>query len=843
MNRGHLPHLATIALAAALATLGCASSQPEEVIIPPTTEVIDDATAAFIISVSEDKTVVFGGASERLASLDPGDVMIIGVSDATPNGFIGRIETVDRSGETVTVETGEARLQDAIEKGRIQSTMALTADDITEMTMLQDGVTFIESASLQAKGGDEFMQGDGLVFGFEDLVLYDDEGGEVILNGNLAVNPRFELTIDIDGYSLDELSFVFASAEGVSFQLDSTTAATLSESVPLLNVVFAVIVVTVGPVPVVITPTLSVSLGADGEVTAGLSASVTQTASLEIGVGLIEGELRGISDSSSSFDFDIPSPDATAGGRVFAGPRLSLLIYGLVGPFAEANGFLELSAFFEGSPPCLSWALTAGLVADVGMKFIADFEATVIDEGGVLTSFDCLGDDPEPMGADNWANTYGGDGGDRAIAVQQTPDGGYIFTALTLSFVSSTAVTWVVKTDRNGVIEWQRAYDGINLPTSVQLVPTGGYLLASGVAGTNPEFARATRLDENGGVIWAKSYMGADIEESELVPHGVRVLSDGSFVLAGTAGRGSTNAWVGRFDASGNAIWSKTFGGDGFDAANAVDLVSDGGFIVAGTTNLSFGDAGESLDLWAFKLDSGGAVQWEKRFGGDGDVPGQNDALDQGFDVVHTRDGGYAVAGLSGSFGNSDAWIVKLDSGGNVVWTTNFDGGATIDRPNSIIETADDGLVVAGRGGLLTRDSAAWLFKLAPDGVVAWSKTYDGRAGDAAGHLSGAYNGIGDVVSATTDGGLIVAGTTRSFGESEDDDDEDVWLLKLTRTGEVEFAPGGNAAIGNNTGAFFAPENVKALTTSASVVDLPLALGNTTNDLETVETAATVRPQ
>ena len=82
--------------------------------------------------------------------------------------------------------------------------------------------------------------------------------------------------------------------------------------------------------------------------------------------------------------------------------------------------------------------------------------------------------------------------------------------------------------------------------------------------------------------------------------------------------------------------WQKTYGGTGDDYANSIQQTSDGGYIVAGSTN-SFG-AG-NYDSWILKLGTDGTVDWQKTYGGTGD--------DYANSIQQTSDGGYIVAGTT----------------------------------------------------------------------------------------------------------------------------------------------------------------------------------------------------
>jgi hypothetical protein len=103
--------------------------------------------------------------------------------------------------------------------------------------------------------------------------------------------------------------------------------------------------------------------------------------------------------------------------------------------------------------------------------------------------------------------------------------------------------------------------------------------------------------------------------------------------------------------------WNQTYGGTKTDEAYALVQASDGGYALAGLTN-SFG-AG-NYDFWLVKTDASGAMQWSKTYGGTGD--------DEAYALVQASDGGYALAGLTNSLGagNYDFWLVKTDAAGVV---------------------------------------------------------------------------------------------------------------------------------------------------------------------------------
>jgi len=215
-------------------------------------------------------------------------------------------------------------------------------------------------------------------------------------------------------------------------------------------------------------------------------------------------------------------------------------------------------------------------------------------------------------------------------------------------------------------------------------------------------------------------------------------------------------------DRTSTIAFAKTFGGSSWDWAYSVQQTSDGGYIVAGWTG-SFG-AGSS-DIFLLKIDASGNLQWAKTFGGsNGDVA---------HSVQQTSDGGYIVAGYTDSFGaGGDVFLLKTDASGNLQWAKTF-GGMGDDYAWSVQQTSDGGYIMAG---VTSSFGAGWdnVFLLKTDalGNLQWAKTFGGSDFDFA------YS-----VQQTSDGGYIVAGRTYSFGAGGD-----VFLLKTDASGNLQWA-------------------------------------------------------
>jgi uncharacterized delta-60 repeat protein len=313
----------------------------------------------------------------------------------------------------------------------------------------------------------------------------------------------------------------------------------------------------------------------------------------------------------------------------------------------------------------------------------------------------------------SWQKRYGGAGADEAYSIQQTRDGGYIVAGHTWCFGAGNADFWVLKLESDGEVSWQNAYGGTEndyYVNSVRQTNDGGYI----VAGYTESFGAVLadfwvlKLKSDGTIDWEKRYGGLDNDYAR----SIQQTRDGGYIVAGQTYSFGTGGdfWVLKLNSAGDISWQKTYGGAGYDCANSIQQTSDGGYIVAGPTNSSGAGAN---DFWVLKLNSSGAVLWQKTYGAIFvDIP---------YSIYQTSGGGYIVAGCTMSFGdfsNSDFWVLKLKSDGTVSWQKRY-GGANDDSANSIQQTSDGGYIVAGSTDSFgAGDYDLWVLKLKSDGTI-----------------------------------------------------------------------------------------------------------------------------
>ena len=295
-------------------------------------------------------------------------------------------------------------------------------------------------------------------------------------------------------------------------------------------------------------------------------------------------------------------------------------------------------------------------------------------------------------------------------------------------------------------------------------------------------------------ILWEKSYGGKHADYL----FDVVSTPDYGFILAGSSlskktgtktedNRGDMDYWIWKMDEKGDMAWQKAYGGAGQDKLRCVLLTNDGGYLLAGSSESNVGFdkkdkcKGEA-DFWIIKLNAKGGEEWQKTIGGSG-----QDELNS---VVHTRDGGYVLAGSSSSEisgdktqetnGGMDYWVVRIDRSGGIVWQNSF-GGIYNDELHSLCATKDGGYLLGGssnspEGGTKMDtcfgQSDYLIVKINDTGKMQWQKTLGGTGDDEL------Y-----VVQQLANGNYVLGGNSNSeTGESKtksNDSGTDFWVLTL----------------------------------------------------------------
>jgi hypothetical protein len=186
-----------------------------------------------------------------------------------------------------------------------------------------------------------------------------------------------------------------------------------------------------------------------------------------------------------------------------------------------------------------------------------------------------------------WAQAIGGGQADGGRSVIETTDGGFVIAGYTFSYGAGNADALLAKVDTEGNLAWAKFFGGTGweYAYSVQQTGEGGYTLVGYTTsnGVGQKDVLLVKTDPEGNEIWTKTFGGPGID----VGKSVLQTKEGDFILVGYTESfrlGESDVYLLKTDPDGNEIWTKTFGGSEPDRGHAIDLTSDGGYIITGAS-------------------------------------------------------------------------------------------------------------------------------------------------------------------------------------------------------------------------------------------------------------------
>lgn len=309
-----------------------------------------------------------------------------------------------------------------------------------------------------------------------------------------------------------------------------------------------------------------------------------------------------------------------------------------------------------------------------------------------------------------WRKTYGGSDQDTANSTIQTSDGGFLIAGSTKSFGAGIDDFWLLKLDSSGDVQWQKTYGSNQSDTAYSAAETadGGFIVTGTTAflGGSAHFF-VLKLDPSGDYEWQRIF--GNFSLAEFSPT-IAPTSDGGYILAGSSPTGNWQTVLIKLNSNGNLQWQKFYQPGGVAVAGQKILIQEatgGGYVVLTQTwiNSIFG-------LGFLKINSTGDLQWFKLF--------ELNQFSNIRDFDQTSDGGFILVGACNDVGTGTigAWLLKLNSSGNVQWQKTYDTTG-YDEIRSIQQLSDDGYIA---GGMNKASGAAfgnlWMLRLESDGSI-----------------------------------------------------------------------------------------------------------------------------
>jgi hypothetical protein len=362
---------------------------------------------------------------------------------------------------------------------------------------------------------------------------------------------------------------------------------------------------------------------------------------------------------------------------------------------------------------------------------------------------------PEPR----WIVQFGTHLQDGGHSVASDRAGGVFVAGSTLGNLpgpnpNPTGGAFLIRFDGAGSPIWIRQFGGDASAHFVAPDGEGGALVAGSIENPALPFALdafITRYDASGNQLWFRRLEGFSL------PHSVASDEIGGMYVA-SYGRGNNstiNARLGRFDAQGNEIWIRQFGTDADDYSYSAVPDGAGGAFVAGFTVRNRGQTNAQTNAWLAHYDRDGNESWIRRFG-----TVDTDA----YMAAPDGDGGALIAGRTGESlggphtGRLDVWLARVDIDGNPLWVRQF-GTSDSDSARAVTADGFGGAFVTGwtKGGFHGPPSGnddGFLARFSADGDHLWTSQFGTPAREWA-----------FSVAAGSAGGAFVAGVTGgSFG-------------------------------------------------------------------------------
>jgi len=308
----------------------------------------------------------YSSAPDKL-NYSVGDIIV----GTTGMGYLRRITGIEQTGSEVKLLTENASLEDVIKKGEINFEKNLTS------AMIQ--TESLASTSSLAETNSQFTLYE-FDIDFEKDFTVDGVSVSIIGSASFDINLIMEARYDwFKG--LQRVYFAAQTITKFSLGITASKAIDYSKEITLFDHYFPTFTITVGGIPILLTPRMSVLVGLDAALEGSLTASIQGNITTESGVKYENGAWSPVNDATHSIDYQTPTLSGSCEAEVYSIiPRLQLLIYGVVGPYFELRPYLsfDAEASITVSQTTLSWNLDAGLKGTAGIE-IAVFGRTIAD--------------------------------------------------------------------------------------------------------------------------------------------------------------------------------------------------------------------------------------------------------------------------------------------------------------------------------------------------------------------------------------------------------------------------------------------------------------------------------
>ncbi len=273
--------------------------------------------------------------------------------------------------------------------------------------------------------------------------------------------------------------------------------------------------------------------------------------------------------------------------------------------------------------------------------------------------------------------------------------------------------------------------------------PDGGYIVVGNTHSTDDDLSEnygeqdawVVKFDEFGQKTWSRAYGSPEIDEAVAI-----IPLDDSYLIAANINAssglvstcfGNQDAWLFKIDLEGNLLWEHNYGGTGFDAFSAMEMDEEGNFIIAGyseSDDFHLPNNNGGYDAWILKVDEEGNLLWSRTYGAD--------TYEVVWDLIKTQNNRYLIVGNKNPYSpggtnniGKDWWIMQIDDNGIMWWEETY-GGTSQDEAHSAIEMDNGDFIVVGHSFSINDEvddyGNIWFIRINDEGDIIWENNYGG---------------------------------------------------------------------------------------------------------------------
>jgi hypothetical protein len=352
-----------------------------------------DGVLSSMQSVSDDgstytfRTGLF--SNNEIKEISEGDIIVGEPTELAPSGMLKKVTEIKKGLTETVIHTSEATLEDLIDEGGFEISHPLKREDFDSF-LLPQYVTLISRTQALSAGFQTQSADIENVYLEVDFILYDDDGNDYTTNDQIVLTGIIELGLTLDfavEMGLSGLKYVRSELNGFeSIQIEISADVDMNKTVEKDIALFrGTLVGLVLGAPIVINIDCDLFGGMNSQISSGAKASLSQEAFLTYGLEYVNGEWDAIIDFRNEFGYEPPTYSAGANFKAYAGPKITLGLFGVRGPYFLIDGYLNLGVDLLGSP---EWSLIAGVEGKLGVT-VEKFGWQIVDYDG--PQFDIVG--------------------------------------------------------------------------------------------------------------------------------------------------------------------------------------------------------------------------------------------------------------------------------------------------------------------------------------------------------------------------------------------------------------------------------------------------------------------